>query len=292
MATHRQLPTNHPVSLLLRPHFACTLAINDAARRILVAPDGGVDRLLSSTIDNSRVLAVKGLQSYRFNDAMLPKQLQSRGVDDPDRLPIYPYRDDALLIWDAIHHWVSDYVSLYYATDQEVQQDRALQAWASEVTAHNGGRIRGFGEAEGGLQTQSYLVDALTLIIFTASAQHAAVNFPQRDVMSYAPAIPMAGYLPASVVAEEVTQQDYLKLLPPLDQAQRQYNLLALLGAVYYNKLGDYAPSHFTDPKVNPLVQSFQHKLQQIEETIAQRNQTRPPYEYLLPSRIPQSINI
>jgi arachidonate 15-lipoxygenase len=186
---------------------------------------------------------------------------------------------------------VSDYVSLYYATDQEVQQDRALQAWAREVTAHEGGRIRGFGEA-GGLQTRSYLVDALTLIIFTASAQHAAVNFPQGDVMSYAPAVPMAGYLPASIVAREVTQQDYLTFLPPLDQAQRQYNLLALLGSVYYNKLGDYPPGHFTDPKVKPLLQSFQDKLQQIEETIAQRNLSRPPYEYLLPSRVPQSINI
>lgn len=33
MATHRQLPPNHPLSLLLRPHFAGTLAINDAAQK-------------------------------------------------------------------------------------------------------------------------------------------------------------------------------------------------------------------------------------------------------------------
>jgi arachidonate 15-lipoxygenase len=277
--------------LLLRPHFEGTLAINDAAQRALIAPFGGVDTLLSSTIDNSRVLTVLGLQSFGFNTAMLPKQLQQRGVDDPNLLPVYPYRDDALLTWDAIHQWVSDYLKLYYTTDQDIQNDAYIQAWAAEVQAHDGGRIADFGE-EGGIKTREYLVDAVTLIIFTASVQHAAVNFPQKDLMGYAPGFPLAGYLPASILKEEVTEQDYLKLLPPLEQAQQQYNLLALLGSVYYNKLGEYPQKHFPDPKVEPLLRSLQSQLEEIEITIKKRNLIRPPYEYLLPSKIPQSINI
>jgi arachidonate 15-lipoxygenase len=47
---------------------------------------------------------------------------------------------------------------------------------------------------DGRVQTRDYLVDAVTLIIFTASAQHAAVNYPQSFIMSYAPAMPLAGY--------------------------------------------------------------------------------------------------
>ncbi|MBW4644914.1 MAG: lipoxygenase [Goleter apudmare HA4340-LM2] len=291
LTTYRQLPASHPLSLLLRPHFEGTLAINDAAQRILIAPDGGVDRLLSSTIDNSRVLAVRGLQSYGFNSAMLPKQLQQRGVDDPNMLPVYPYRDDALLVWNAIHEWVLGYLKLYYPTDQDVQNDAALQAWAAEAQAYDGGRVPDFGE-DGGIKTRDYLVDAATLIIFTASAQHAAVNFPQKDLMSYAPALPLAGYLPASTLKGEVSKQDYLNLLPPLEQAQRQLNLLHLLGSIYYNKLGEYPTLHFTDPQVQPLLQAFQSHLRQIEATINQRNQKRPVYEYLLPAKIPQSINI
>ncbi|BCL38283.1 lipoxygenase family protein [Nostoc sp. MS1] len=291
MATYRQLPTNHPLRILLHPHFEGTLAINDAAQRILIAPGGGVDRLLSSTIDNARVLAVRGLQSYSFNNAMLPKQLKQRGVDDPNLLPVYPYRDDGLLIWNAIHQWVSDYLKLYYPTDQNIQKDTALQTWAAEAQAYDGGRVPDFGE-NGGIQTRDYLADAVTLIIFTASAQHGAVNFPQKDLMGYAPVLPLAGYLPASTLKTEVTEQDYLNLLPPLDQAQRQLNLLSLLGSVYYNKLGDYQKEYFTNPKVKPLLQAFQTNLQQIEDTINQRNLHRPSYEYLLPSRIPQSINI
>jgi arachidonate 15-lipoxygenase len=291
MATYRQLPLNHPLRLLLHPHFEGTLAINDAAQRSLIAPGGGVDRLLASTIDNSRVLAVYGLQSYGFKNAMLPKQFQQRGVDDSNLLPVYPYRDDALLVWDAIHQWVTGYLNLYYATDADIQKDAALQAWVAEIRAYDGGRMPDFGE-NGGIQTLDYLVDAATLIIFTASAQHAAVNFPQKDLIGYAAAVPLAGYLPASTSGKEITEQDYLNLLSPLNQAQRQYNLLSLLGSVYYNKLGEYPQGYFKDPLVKPLLQMFQSNLQKVEDTINQRNLHRPAYEYLLPSRIPQSINI
>jgi arachidonate 15-lipoxygenase len=291
IATQRCLPDNHPLSLLLRPHFEGTLAINDAAQRILIARNGGVDHLLSTTIDNARVLAAIGVQTYGFNTAMLPKQLKERGVDDPAVLPVYPYRDDALLVWNAIHQWVSDYLSLYYASDEAIQGDTALQDWAHEAQALDGGRVPDFGEGQG-IQTRHYLIDAVTLIIFTASAQHAAVNFPQKDLMSYAAAQPMAGYMPASILKGEVTEEQYLKLLPPLEQAQRQLNLLHLLGSIHYNTLGDYSEGHFTDPKVAPWLQTFQTNLAQIEATIKQRNESRPRYEYLLPSKIPQSINI
>jgi arachidonate 15-lipoxygenase len=141
IATYRQLPLTHPLRILLHPHFDSTLAINDDAQRILIASGGGVDRLLSASIDNSRVLAVLGLQSYGFNSAILPKQFQQRGVDDPNLLPVYPYRDDALSVWDAIHQWVRDYLNLYYLTDEDIQKDTALQAWAAEISAYDGGRI-------------------------------------------------------------------------------------------------------------------------------------------------------
>ena len=222
MATNRQLPDYHPLNILLRPHFEGTLAINDAAQKRLIASGGGVDELLGSTIDNSRVLAVIGLLSYGFNEAMLPKQLEKRGVDDIEKLPVYPYRDDALLIWKAIHQWVSDYLSIYYKSDASVENDTNLQNWAAEAGAYDGGRVPNFGQENGRIQTLDYLIDAVPLIIFTASAQHAAVNFPQGDMMSYAPAIPLAGYQPASILKGEVTEQDYLNLLPPLEQAQRQ----------------------------------------------------------------------
>jgi arachidonate 15-lipoxygenase len=289
IATHRQLPPTHPLFQLLLPHFQGTLAINYAAHQYLVAPKGGVNQLLSSTIDNSRVLIVKGFQTYGFNSAMLPRRLQALGVDDPSVLPVYPYRDDGLLIWQAIHDWVEAYLCLYYSSDQALQSDLPLQSWAEELVAFEGGRLSDFGDTgDGKIKTLAYLVDAVTMVIFTASAQHAAVNFPQNGIMSFAPAMPTAGY--AAVTTAELP--NWYDLLPPLDQAQAQLNLLYLLGSVYFTKLGGYEDGHFTDPVVAPLLQTFQQRLQEIEQTIDQRNQTRPVYEYLKPSNIPQSINI
>ncbi len=54
IATYRQLAPNHPLGLLLRPHFEGTLAINDMAQRHLISPGGGVDELLVGTIASSR----------------------------------------------------------------------------------------------------------------------------------------------------------------------------------------------------------------------------------------------
>lgn len=296
LATHRQLNKEHPLSLLLRPHFQGTLAINSAAHRRLIAPKGGVDRLLGSTIDNDRVLAALGLQSIGFNDAMLPNQLKVRGVDDPACLPVYPYRDDALLLWSAIHDWVAAYLGLYYGSDSAVQQDGFLQKWAQELTSSEGGRLPGFGEPgqgeSGGVQTLAYLVDVATMVIFTASAQHAAVNFPQYELMGYAPGFPLAGYLPPTKITSIQTEQDFLKFLAPLDQAQKQLNLLYLLSSVNYTKLGYYPDDHFKDERVIALMEQFQARLEDIEDAIETSNFNRQPYEYLLPSRIPQSINI
>jgi arachidonate 15-lipoxygenase len=291
IATHRQLAPNHPLFQLLVPHFQGTLAINYAAHESLVAPRGGVNDLLSSTIDNSRVAIVKGFQAQGFNAAMFPRQLRDRGVDDGVALPIYPYRDDGLLVWGAIHDWVATYLGLFYNSDADVISDRALQNWAAELVAFDGGRVQDFGDrGDGKLETLAYLVDAVTTIIFTASAQHAAVNFPQNGIMSFAPAMPTAGYVPARSIAEGSV--NWFDLLPPLEQAQAQLNLVYLLGSVYFTKLGYYDRGHFTDPRVAAPIQAFQQRLQAINAIVDDRNKHRPVYDYLKPDNIPQSVNI
>jgi arachidonate 15-lipoxygenase len=291
IVTHRQLASTHPLFQLLVPHFQGTLAINYAAHEFLIAPKGGVNGLLSSTIDNSRVLIVKGFQARGFNADMFPRRLHDRGVDDSSSLPVYPYRDDGLLIWGAIHDWVAAYLGLRYSSDAEVTGDRDLQNWATELVAFDGGRLQDFGDSGSGkIKTLTYLIDAVTMIIFTASAQHAAVNFPQNTIMSFAPAMPTAGYEPTQAIAAGTA--DWLSLLPPLDQAQTQLNLLYLLGSVHFTKLGFYDEGHFADPRVAAPLQAFQQRLQTINGIIDGRNKNRPVYDYLKPTNIPQSINI
>ncbi len=294
LATKRKLPGNHKLRILLEPHFEGTILINYGAHKTLIATGGEVDKLLASTIENNRVIAVEGAKSYlhNFNDVMFPKTLTSQGVADSAQLPDYPYRDDGRLIWDAIHTWVGAYLRLYYTSDQQVLNDQDLQNWAKELVSDQGGRLKNFGEdASGAIKTLDYLIDAVTSVIFTGSAQHAAVNFPQSELMSYAPAFPLALFSPAPTSSEE--QGNFMSMLPSLDRAQTQIEVVGLLGSVYYTELGKYNKGHFKDAKVNSHLGQFQNRLRDIEIEISKKNFSRlMPYQFLLPSQIPQSINI
>jgi arachidonate 15-lipoxygenase len=289
MATQNQL-SGHPVATLLWPHFEGTLFINNAAQSTLIARGGAVDAIFGGTIDSSRVAAVKGAQAvlFNFNTSSPPERLAGRGVDNPQQLPYYPYRDIALLIWDAILGWTTDYIAAAYASDDGPANDQQLQQWVVELTSHQGGRIKNVGTAISGserIETRSQLAKILAIIIFTASAQHSAVNFPQASIMSFAPAMPLAGYAPLPSGSE------WLDLLPPLDQALTQLNLGTLLGSVHYTRLGQYGSGYFTDAKIQFALDKFQDGLAAIE-TSMRSSGLAAVYPYLLPSQIPQSINI
>ena len=114
-------------------------------------------------------------------------------------------------------------------------------------------------------------------MIFTASVQHAAVNFPQVSIMSYAPAMPLANFQPAPTSKTGATHDDYLKLLPPLDLAELQMDMGYMLGSVHYTTLGHYAEGHFADPRVAAPLREFQSKLEEISNLIDERNKAGIP---------------
>jgi arachidonate 15-lipoxygenase len=307
IAIHRRLPLEHPLGALLRPHVEGTLFINNAAVKGLVNLGGTVDKVASGTLKSSLLLSVQGATGYPFpfNKSFLPMTLQRRGVDDPQLLPNYPYRDDALLIWEAIHSWVASYLQLFYADDQAVQNNPEIQNWIRDLTDPQGGQMMGIKETANDstiqIQTLAYLINVVTLIIFTGSAQHAAVNFPQSSFMTYMPNMPLAGYQPAPKTTVGVSEEDYFELLPSVEQSENQMNMTYLLGSVYYTKLGQYngdpenenRGSYFQDVRVAQPLREFQDKLRTIELEIKARNEVRSThYDVLLPSKIPQSINI
>jgi arachidonate 15-lipoxygenase len=295
--TYDKLPEDHPVRTLLIPHFEGTVLINYGAHALLVAPGGAVDSLLAATVGADQSLSAKGTQSYlfNFNTINFPQTLVNRGVNNTDTLPTYPYRDDGQLIWDAIHTWVNDYVSIHYQTDADVVNDQDLQTWASTLASLDGGRVENFGEdQQGQIKTRNYLVKALSTIIFTASAQHAAVNFPQKSLMMYVPGFPLARYLAPPTTVQD--QESFISGLPSLSQAQNQINTLYLLGSVYYTQLGQYSSTAFPEnAQLEAALSKFQDNLNKATDIIYQRNQSPQrlmSYEYLLPEKIPQSINI
>jgi arachidonate 15-lipoxygenase len=214
----------------------------------------------------------------------------------------YPYLEDSCLLWNAITDWVCRYISIYYATDFDVQNDCEIQTWAHTIV--NQGKILGFGEYqngrtnEGKILTRSYLVQALSAMIFTASAQHSAVNFPQAD---FGPDMP-AGLYHDYFGDRPGTVSDYL---PNAKHFTEVMELWSVLSASQYTTLGKYHDNtssgkklrsvndYFDSKAVRGSLKQFRRTLDDIEETIERRGIVNGyRYDYLRPSLIPQSVNV
>ena len=295
VATNRCLAAAHPINILLVPHCIGTLFINNAAAKSLISPGSPIDHFFGAPITRSQEAAGSDRLGFDFYANMLPADLAARRVDDPARLPDYPYRDDALLVWAAIEQWIQDYVGVYYADDAAVTSDGELADWAASLIAD--GKIKGFKP----ISTRMQLVDVLTMVVFTATAQHSAVNFPQKPLMTYAPAITGAGWQDAPAGQDGHDERQWLAMFPPTDLALEQLNVLYLLGSVHFRALGDYRSNHFpylpwfedhAIVKNGGPLDRFQQSLREVQTKIEARNTARPPYPFLLPKGIPNSINI
>jgi arachidonate 15-lipoxygenase len=287
----RNLAANHPVAVLLRRHFEGTFTINKLAVELLIQPGKAVEYLIGSDLKSTYPWLAKHRTNHSFRDNYLPTKLSATGTDRIGELPYHPYRDDGLLVWNAIYAWISDFVAAYYRTDADVLTDHELQAWASEVASPEGGQVRDFGATPGQIGDRNDLVEILTMVVWTAGPQHAAVNFAQKDHMAFLPANPLAGYT-EEPRGKEHTEADWLANLPPLDVAVQQFCVMNFLGSIHHTVLGDYEDD-FKGSRVAGALGKFVGNLTSIEDEIIARNRRRPQaYHYLQPSLIPNSTNI
>jgi len=290
LAFYRNVPPQHPLHVLMTPHFEFTLALNDSAKHSLIAPGGGVDHVLAMTLEASVELTGQGLTSFRLDEAAPDRALAERGVADPDGLPELPYRDDGLAIWGAITKYIDEYVALYYADEAAVRDDAEMQAFFRELGAKDGGRLGGVPTT---IETRAQLGRLVSTILWIASAQHSALNYAQFPYMGMIPNLPGAAYAPAPTASTPDEERSLVALLPPVDVATEHFTLAYQLSSFRRNFLGDYPLLHFKHRPARKVADAFKRHLEDVELLVGARDGARlVTYPFMKPSMIAASIHI
>ncbi|XP_061338667.1 linoleate 9S-lipoxygenase 5-like [Gastrolobium bilobum] len=307
IATNRQLSVLHPIHKLLKPHFKDTMHINALARHTLINAGG----ILEKTVFPGRFSLEMSAVIYKnwvFSEHALPANLLKRGMAVPDsscphglRLLIedYPFAVDGLEIWDAIETWVSEYCNFYYPSDELVGNDTELQNWWKEV------RYEGHGDLKDRswwpeMKTRVELIQSCTIIIWLASAFHAAVNFGQYPYAGYLPNRPTVSRRfmpePGTPEYEELESNPDLAFLKTIT-AQFQ----TLLGVSLIEVLSRHSteelylgqrdtPDWTFDAEPLAAFERFSQKLLEIENNIMERNNDKRLKNRNGPVKVPYTL--
>lgn len=296
LATVRELAARHPVNVLLKPHLEFTMAINSLADQLLINPGGAVDIILPGTLESSLKLSERGVSDFfnNFSKFALPTNLRQRGVDNSYILQDFPYRDDGLLIWNALEDYVSRYIEIYYKSNRDIREDFELQNWfqALRKPVSEGGF--GIVSLPASLTNRDQLIDILTIIIFTAGPQHSAIAWIQYQYMAFIPNIPGALYQPIPTTKGQFANENSLtSFLPGVVPSLTQVQFISLVGTKRDPKaFTDFGTNSFQDPQAIRVLRNLQNRLESIEKRIEILNKRRKEcYPAFLPSRMSNSIS-
>nr|XP_054754543.1 allene oxide synthase-lipoxygenase protein-like [Lytechinus pictus] len=299
IATHRYLSQSHPIFRLLAPHFLYLLAINSKAMSDLIGEGGFADENMNIGRIGMAEIVKLASATWRLNvEGSLHADLEDRGVSDPEVLPNYHYRDDAILLHRAIHGYVEEVVGHHYDTPEKIANDYELQEWAwflggqpkcdGEITAG----LKGFPNG-GQLKTSKEITMVVTDLIFLLSAGHAAVNFGQYDNFGFPPAYPawLNGKPPQDKTA--LCEKDIIDKLASKKQTLQTMAITKLLSTRDNNPIGDFELQYLYHPADLEALDRFRAELKRIGTIIDERNKTREEkYLWLHPSEVPNSISI
>jgi arachidonate 15-lipoxygenase len=293
MATPRQLPPRHPVRLLLQPHTRFTLTTNQAGYKVLIDRSKIYSKVYTATLDQLRHVTIDSYQQHGFVDLQLDRDLARRGVE---RAPLlYPYRDDMQLWLQPIGEFVGAYVRACYADDAAVQRDAALQAWKQELEDPARGAVRTLLPPGEGLDTRERLATLLAQVLFIAGPRHASQHYSANYYYRYTPAFPGAVYLPPprKKESDSVNFARWLSTLPTISRASDQFRSNTYT-CFHYDRFGNYDRFPLGSlPEAREPIARLKKSLGDVEATIQGRQKERLyPYEFVLPSRVPNSINI
>lgn len=233
----------------------------------------------------------RSLSSLTYRSLCLPDDIKDRGVES---LPNYYYRDDGLRLWDVIHRFVKGVLSYYYKNDDEVTQDEELQKWIQDIYEHGFLSQPNTGIPQK-LTSAEELIKFVTMVIFTGSGQHSAVNSGQYDYGGWMPNTPISMQQRPPAKKGKATEATLLQTLPSIDTTVNGMATMWLLSkqSSDFVALGCYPEVHFYESAVQKLIEDFREDLDKLSASINERNANlKAPYKYMEPKLVENSVAI
>ncbi|CAH8480629.1 unnamed protein product [Heterobilharzia americana] len=136
VSLRRNMSQSHPIYHLVAPHFRSILPVTRKLKE-WTFENGWISRNIQLSRKGIKQLLRRAFKKWRFDvNANIYRELESRGVYDPNGLGNYPYREDALLIYHTLEQFVSSYVRLFYPEGTEqIIRDNELQSWRHEIAS-------------------------------------------------------------------------------------------------------------------------------------------------------------
>lgn len=188
---------------------------------VLFRPGGDVDQFYGYTGTGATEFAQNIYDSGyagAFQNNYFLTNLQRRGLIGANPpLKNFPFYEDALPIWNAMHAFMTTFVNSYYKNNAAVQKDTELQAWIKE--ANGPAKVIDFPTS---LTTPAQIADVLTHVAHLCSTSHHAVNTNQLITGSgVLPFNPSGLYAPIPTTKGASNLAQYM---PPLAQCINQIN--------------------------------------------------------------------
>ncbi|XP_019646833.1 PREDICTED: allene oxide synthase-lipoxygenase protein-like [Branchiostoma belcheri] len=303
VSTYRNLSAAHPVYKLLVPHVRKVFAHSLVLKEHVIGEGSILDDISPYDADGRKDLIRRYYANFKFKMLNFPAMLAEKGLDDKEALPGYYYRDDGLLLWEAISRYTGDILKLFYDDTVALRDDLEVQNWIRDVKQQG---LQWEDESDKGLpdgvRTIRELADIVTSVIFTCSVHYAGHNAAQQDVYSLVPNAPMnMRRAPPKRKPRkgETEMEDIMDALPDRQASCKQLNMAIALSNLGIDEeedggcLGHFSDRYFTEDRAQGILGEFQQNLQQIAETIRRRNEALDvPYTHLLPEKVPKAFRV